>query len=151
MPKPCAQTAPAYTLEQLQKSVPSSFHVLFAKTIDSTNTYMKDHARHLPDHSVLFARTQSAGRGRNGHSFYSPPDTGLYFSILLHTENKDDLNLLSALSAVAICLGIEKVCRLEPKIKWVNDIFISNRKVAGILCETVLDSQGRKSDRKSVV
>ena len=111
------------------------------QTIDSTNNYAKrlilDGA--APGTAIL-AESQTAGRGRRGRSFYSPAGSGLYISVILRPkiDAVDDIQLLTAAAAVAVCLAID---RLKPdsgaQIKWVNDIFIGGKKVCGILSEAV--------------
>ena len=111
------------------------------QTIDSTNNYAKrlilDGA--APGTAIL-AESQTAGRGRRGRSFYSPAGSGLYISVILRPkiDAVDDIQLLSAAAAVAVCRAID---RLKPdsgaQIKWVNDIFIGGKKVCGILSEAV--------------
>lgn len=86
---------------------------------------------------VAIAAMQTGGRGRRGRSFFSPPDTGLYLSILV-TPRKvpgDQVCGLTAMTAVAVCEAIEAVSDRKCDIKWVNDIYIDNKKVCGILCE----------------
>ena len=57
--------------------------MIFIKSVDSTNTYLKNMAENgAPDRIAVVAETQKKGRGRLSRSFFSPPDTGLYMSIL---------------------------------------------------------------------
>ena len=86
-------------------------------------------------HTVI-ARAQTNGSGRLGRQFFSPKDTGLYMSIVLYPEG-DKADLITGMAAVAVCEALEKEFSLLPKIKWVNDIFIDNKKVAGILAKGV--------------
>lgn len=107
------------------------------QSVDSTNTFAKKLALDgAASGSVVVANLQTAGRGRLGRSFYSPKDTGVYMSVIL----KNNLQLLSAGqlttgAAVITCLAIEQVLDVYPSIKWVNDIFVDNKKVGGILTE----------------
>ncbi len=86
---------------------------------------------------VLIAGTQSGGKGRVGRSFFSPPDTGIYLSLLLrpggdHTQQTAGI---TTMAAVAACEAIEKIAPEKALIKWVNDIYVRNKKVSGILTE----------------
>lgn len=114
-------------------------------TIDSTNNQAKRLiANGLNEPALLIADTQTAGKGRLGRSFYSPSETGLYMSLVLHPNAAASkwISITSA-AAVAVCFAIEKLSGLSPKIKWVNDIYIGERKICGILTEAVSDPHSR--------
>ncbi len=107
--------------------------------IDSTNLEAKRRIKQgckLP--LLITADTQTAGKGRMGRSFYSPDKTGLYMSFAYtpETDFSDSVTVTSA-AAVAVVRAIEELTDLKPKIKWVNDIYIDNKKVCGILTEAV--------------
>lgn len=106
---------------------------------DSTNSYAKRLiAGGFEGEAVITAKHQTAGRGRQGKSFYSPEGTGLYMSLILRPDaDSGQFTLLTAATAVAVCQAIEELTALTPEIKWVNDIYIEGRKVCGILCESV--------------
>lgn len=106
------------------------------ESIDSTNTYAK--INHQQGLSLICASEQTAGRGRRGNSFYSPKNTGVYFSIAFQPTTSQT-NTYTVAAAVAACKVLSKVCNNETKIKWVNDIFLKNRKVCGILTEGTFD------------
>lgn len=111
------------------------------KTIASTNTEAKLLAMQNAVHgTVILSEEQTSGRGRMGRNFYSPSESGIYMSIILKPDlNITDSVLITTAAAVAVCLSIEKLTNLEPKIKWVNDIYIDGKKVCGILTEAVTD------------
>ena len=88
--------------------------------------------------AVVFARHQTGGRGRLGRTFASPDDSGIYMSIILEPADSNPV-LITTAAAVAVCRAIEKICGQQPQIKWVNDIYLNNKKVCGILAETVSD------------
>jgi len=107
--------------------------------LDSTNLEGKRLAASgAPDGTVIIAAQQSAGRGRMGRSFQSPEGLGLYLSILWRPEENASLLALPALGAVAAARAVEEVCGLSPQIKWPNDLLLGGRKLAGILCESVV-------------
>ncbi|MGI6077893.1 MAG: biotin--[acetyl-CoA-carboxylase] ligase [Fastidiosipilaceae bacterium] len=110
-------------------------------TVDSTNRILKELARDgAPSGTVIVADSQLKGRGRFGRTFHSPPGTGIYFSFLLRPEAYHvPVNILPAIAAVATSEGIREVFGIKNGIKWVNDIYIDDRKVAGILTEAEID------------
>ena len=114
-------------------------------SVDSTNSRARRYAEEGGEAPALFvARSQTAGRGRMGRSFFSPDGTGLYYSLLLPCPEKmeDALRLTSA-SAVAAVDAIEAVFGIRTAIKWVNDIYLGGKKLAGILAES-FSAGGRK-------
>lgn len=81
-----------------------------------------------------------AGRGRRDHSFFSPPDSGLYLSFLLRPDlSARDALSLTTCAAASVALAIEECAGVDAKIKWVNDVFCHGKKVCGILTEAALD------------
>ena len=139
----------------------SESHIECFKEIDSTNTYAKrilaecgnlrDSSGALTEagqkyHKAIFiAEKQTAGRGRLGRTFVSPEKTGIYISVIYAPKGGiTNPARLTACAAVAICRAIKNViCKLpegtsiEPKIKWINDIFVDGKKVCGVLAEGV--------------
>lgn len=113
------------------------------KTITSTNTVLKTLAAEgAPAGLALIAGEQTAGRGRMGRSFYSPPDSGLYLSLLLRPNmSAVEATRLTACAAVAVAETIEELSGRAAQIKWVNDILVDGRKVCGILTEASLDCE----------
>ncbi len=109
---------------------------------DSTNLRLKEWARsgQIAPPYLLTADSQTAGRGRLGRSFVSPPGTGLYMSLLANMPPDTDAGKITVLAAVAVCQAVEEMTDLTPRIKWVNDLFVGGRKVCGILAEGLGDS-----------
>ena len=94
--------------------------------------------------TVLLAEGQTAGRGRLGRSFYSPTDTGLYTSLIIESPSSlDKLLSLTALAAVATSEAIEAAFGINVGIKWVNDLYYNERKIAGILAESCISGTKR--------
>ena len=117
--------------------------VICFDTVDSTNDEAKRRFRSgLKSEALFVADCQTNGRGRRGRSFYSPSSTGIYLSLLypLKAEHSDFLNFTSK-AAVAVCRALRSVYSVSPMIKWVNDILLDGKKIAGILCEFVTDAQ----------
>ncbi|MGN0650087.1 MAG: biotin--[acetyl-CoA-carboxylase] ligase [Oscillospiraceae bacterium] len=111
------------------------------KSIDSTNTEAKRSVMLGATHgTVIAADTQTCGRGRHGHSFYSPAGTGLYLSVVLKPEKPlADCTLTTIAAADALADTIEELTDCKTEIKWVNDILVNGRKVCGILTEAISD------------
>lgn len=105
--------------------------------VSSTNTVLKDMAEQgAAEGTVVVAEEQNAGKGRMGKSFYSPSKTGIYVSILLRpTIPAEESLFLTTSAAVATAKAIEDVSDKTADIKWVNDVYIDNKKVCGILTE----------------
>ena len=115
----------------------SDLDVIVFDTIDSTNNEAKRMTVNGISHdSLIIANEQTGGRGRLGRSFYSPKNTGIYMSFLLHTqlELSDAVGVTTA-AAVAVVRAIEKLTDVTPVIKWVNDVYIGEKKICGILTE----------------
>jgi BirA family transcriptional regulator, biotin operon repressor / biotin---[acetyl-CoA-carboxylase] ligase len=98
-----------------------------------------DHARGLaaagaPTGTVVIAESQTAGRGRQGRTWVAPPGRALTLSVLARPE-AGALDLLPLSSAVAVCEACEAVADVSCAVKWPNDVWIDERKVAGILIE----------------
>ncbi len=118
-----------------------TFRVLLYDETDSTNRQaglLWDEAcaaGKLPPVTLLAARAQTAGRGRLGRSFFSPPDNGLYMTLLCPVDiTPDKAAGITAAAAVCTCRAVESLTELKPGIKWVNDLYLSDCKVCGILC-----------------
>jgi len=110
------------------------------ESLESTNITAKEMALSGAESgTVVIANYQTAGKGRYGKSFHSPPDHGLYMTIILHASELSfsTPTLVTALAAVSVCEAIEKISDKTAQIKWVNDILINERKVCGILTESV--------------
>ncbi len=111
--------------------------------VDSTNTVLRNMANDgYGEKTVVIANEQTHGRGRKGRNFFSPSDSGIYMSILLRPQSDiKDAVLITSAAAVCVARAIDKVCGVKSEIKWVNDIYINNKKVCGILAESALDSK----------
>lgn len=115
--------------------------VVVLQKAGSTNTLLREKANAgAAEGYVLFANTQTEGRGRLGRSFYSPADAGVYMSLLLRPVGlfPKEAMQLTTMAAVAACEAIEEISGREAKIKWVNDIYMDGKKVSGILTEANL-------------
>ena len=125
----------------------SNIEIHFYECIDSTNTRAKEWAKSNPESrktAIFIANEQTAGRGRRGRSFVSRGDAGIYMSILTYPDERGaDTTAATARAAVSLCRAIESLCDCRPQIKWVNDIYLGGKKLAGILTEGEMDSEGK--------
>lgn len=125
--------------------------IIFYDSTDSTNTRAVEYARTPFKHdkttpTVFIANGQSAGRGRRGRSFVSKRGTGIYLSLLTRPDNRGaEVTKCTAYAAVALCRAIESLCDCHIGIKWVNDLYIGDKKLAGILTETEMTDNGKMS------
>jgi BirA family transcriptional regulator, biotin operon repressor / biotin---[acetyl-CoA-carboxylase] ligase len=107
--------------------------------LDSTNRLGAMLAQQGEPHgTVVFADRQSAGRGRLGRAWFSPPGDGLYCSVLLRPSApfSDRLSWVPLVSAMAAARAILSLMRIEVRLKWPNDLLHGERKLGGILCES---------------
>lgn len=123
----------------LKINADKNIKILFYDKIDSTNTQAKrlllnKNPQEL-NKTVCVANEQTAGKGRLGRHFYSPSKTGIYFSIIYSPKNLLEPTKITTQAAVGICRAIKKVYEVDCKIKWVNDIYLNEQKVCGILTE----------------
>lgn len=105
--------------------------------IDSTNTRAAAlAAQGCPEGVMVIARQQTAGRGRLGRAWISPPDAGISFSVVLRPKIElSRLPLITLATGVAVAQAIEASIGVRPGLKWVNDLTLSGRKLGGILAE----------------
>ena len=120
------------------------YNIIYKETVSSTNVLLKEMAiSGEKEFTVLIADSQTNGIGRKGNSFFSPEKTGVYMSILLRPKHSVNHTLLiTPLAAVCCARAIEKVSSLSAKIKWVNDIYVNNKKVCGVLAQSYIGEKG---------
>lgn len=88
-----------------------------------------------PEGTLIYAQSQSQGRGRLGRVWASPQG-GAYFSVILRPKQAATrISQLSLVAGLAAAEGIRQLCRIYPSIRWPNDVLIDGKKVAGILVE----------------
>lgn len=122
------------------------FSITVVPEVDSTQVVLRQSGKAPGD--VVIAEVQTAGRGRMGRSFLSD-EGGLYMSVLLCPKEKGfSGTAITAAAGVAVAEAITDLCGLTPEIKWVNDLQIGGKKLAGILAEGQISSDG---DYQSVI
>ena len=134
-------------LAALSSENPWRKDVQYFDTITSTNDVLKLlAAQGAPEGTCLIAGSQSGGRGRLGRSFHSPPEAGVYMSVLLRPKCTPlELMHLTCAAGCAACDAIQSAMGFRPGIKWINDIVYQKRKLAGILVEMGLAPDGTVS------
>ena len=116
--------------------------------VESTNIIAKEMAYNGAEHgTVVMANEQTAGKGQINRPFFSPPDHGIYMSIILDVNimNLEAPQMLTIYAAMTVCEAIEELCGKNPKIKWVNDIFLEGKKICGISADAISDKNGNIS------
>ncbi|HEY9788996.1 MAG TPA: biotin--[acetyl-CoA-carboxylase] ligase [Candidatus Obscuribacterales bacterium] len=107
------------------------------ESIPSTNTRALELAKQgAPEGVIVGARQQTAGKGRMGRTWISPPDAGIYLSFLLRPQLPPTASrLMSFAAGVAVLRSVQTLYGFTVGLKWVNDIVYGARKLGGILCE----------------
>lgn len=110
----------------------------YHERVGSTNDVILDLAGQAAPHgTVCLADEQSAGRGRRGYGWFSPPGCGIWASVLLRPRLTAALTPpLTLCTAAAVARVLEAASGVAVKIKWPNDLLMGGRKVAGMLAET---------------
>ncbi len=124
----------------------SSLPIAVYDTVGSTNDEARAYAVcHPTEHAALIvADEQTSGRGRLGRSFFSRGGRGIYMSlVLIRPDITPELApIITAYAATAVRQAISDVCSFDTQIKWVNDIVVKDKKLAGILTEGALSPEG---------
>lgn len=129
--------------EKIRKKLKNPVIIVLFPTVGSTNDEAKRGARNDAGAVLYAADSQSAGRGRRGRSFFSPP-TGLYMTLSLPVHGETaEIQRMTCAAAVAVCDAVASLSGVSPSVKWVNDVYVDGKKVAGILAELVLDAENR--------
>jgi BirA family biotin operon repressor/biotin-[acetyl-CoA-carboxylase] ligase len=117
-------------------------HLVCLDTVDSTNSEAERRlaaGESVP--LVILAREQTRGRGRRGRAWHSAANGNLYSTFVFRPEAEparlQDFTLWIGLN---LCELVEKFCRLQPRLKWPNDLFLEGRKAGGILTEARVDA-----------
>lgn len=137
----CLKESNVFTGDSVKQHLSIPLKISMHKSIPSTNIAIKEAAQQgEAEGLVIIAKEQTKGRGRFGRDFFSPADSGIYLSVLLRPKLKiEQAVLLTTAAAVAVVKAIKQVTGQQPSIKWVNDIFLNNKKVCGILTEAAVD------------
>jgi len=116
-------------------------------SIMSTNTYLKENYTDLKSGTIIISKHQKSGRGRFERTFESNDDVGIYCSFLL--KDSIDLNILENINLKIACAlhnSIKQCFNIETQIKWPNDLLINQKKCAGILIESQINTVSNQYD-----
>ena len=142
-PQPIPQDLAEALDERRNRLGPIASQLLYFDSIGSTNDIAASLASSGGNEgAVVMTESQTAGRGRRGRSWFSPPGAGLYVSVVLmrrraRVDPDRATTLLTLAAGVALSEAVERVTGLAPAIKWPNDLLVERRKLAGILAEGV--------------
>ena len=111
--------------------------ILWLEEVDSTNTYAKEHFDELADGTLVAARRQTSGRGRLNRVWYSEKGTAITATLVMkHISGGFAAGCVGGLAALLL---VRECCpKAVSFLKWPNDVYIENAKVAGVLCEGLL-------------
>ena len=110
----------------------------FHPTIGSTQTRAKELGKTSTERALVIAGLQTEGRGRLNRQWESQPGRGLYFSIMFRPQiAPSDLPLLSIAAALGVETAVLEAAGISLALKWPNDLLLNERKVCGILSESV--------------
>jgi BirA family transcriptional regulator, biotin operon repressor / biotin---[acetyl-CoA-carboxylase] ligase len=122
-----------------------SWNLTVKATLNSTNDCLKELGKMgAPEGTAIVAQEQSAGRGRLGRNWHSPRGMGLYLSWLIRPPHEfAGYELLGVLSGVPVAQVLWEQFNLDVRLKWSNDLMVGERKLGGILGETVTSNSER--------
>ena len=102
--------------------------------------------------TVVVAEEQTSGRGRRGNKWLSPPGVNLYISIILRPDTQVERSQgLAFLGAVGMAKFLQSAFDLDANLKWPNDVLVGNRKIAGIIGETLLKQDGPPATMEAAI
>ena len=112
--------------------------IIRLKEIDSTNSFLKDKSELLQRNGlVVIAEMQVSGRGRAGRKFISAIGNNVTFSVVLHTNLPlEEIQIFALLAGVAVARVLENYVK-NIRLKWPNDVLVNEKKICGILLETI--------------
>ena len=117
--------------------------IIYLRSVDSTNRYARALAADGAGQGTLVvADEQTAGRGRRGRGWLSPAGEGIFMTLILRPQaHPSHVAQLSLQTAMAVARAISRVCEIDARIKWPNDIVCNGKKVCGMLLEMNADEQ----------
>ena len=115
--------------------------VYYFDTIDSTQNFAaKIASNHNENGTIIVSKHQTDGKGRLKRKWESPTG-GIWMSIIIQPEfNISYITLVPIATSLALCIAIEKILKIKPKLKWPNDVLLKEKKIAGILLDTAIQS-----------
>ena len=115
--------------------------IYYFDTIDTTQNFaMKIASKNNEDGAVIISKKQTGGRGRIKRKWKSPVG-GIWMSVIIHPKfDVSHATLVPLATSLALCISIEKILKINPKLKWPNDVTLKGKKVAGVLVDTSIIS-----------
>lgn len=112
---------------------------VYLETVESTNSYCKEHLAELFDRTVVHAARQTSGRGRFNRNWIDLGSGNLFMSFVLKPSAafRENFSNLTQYLSIVLCRVLEEY-GIMPEIKWPNDVLVNGAKIAGILAETVV-------------
>lgn len=142
----------AYELEHRFAAKNLSYRIIYKPIVDSTNNEAKK-LQSGDEKNIITASEQTGGRGRYNRTFSSKQGMGIYFTIRLNSSqfNSPDFKEISAkditfyplIAALSVCRTAKKLCGIDLKIKWPNDLLYEEKKLCGILTEASIEAESR--------
>ncbi|MBS0918566.1 bifunctional biotin--[acetyl-CoA-carboxylase] ligase/biotin operon repressor BirA [Providencia rettgeri] len=121
--------------EAIKKQI-DDVNIIVEPVIDSTNQYMLERIAELKSGDTCLAEYQSAGRGRRGRQWISPFGCNLYLSMYWRLEQGPAAAVgLSLVVGIVIAEVLNRISQEKVKVKWPNDLYMNDKKLAGILVE----------------
>mgnify|MGYP000816812433 CR=1 FL=1 len=117
----------------------------YLEEVDSTNTWAKANLDKFGPVGAVYTTSQTAGRGRRGHTWINASGQALYYTVVLKTELAQPESL-PLFASMAVADALEQRYGIQCQIKWPNDLLLNGKKIVGILCESVsygYQQQGR--------
>lgn len=123
------------------KPIQQANSIIWINCATSSNSLLRERAKTLANLSIIAVREQTAGRGQGNHTWTSDAGKNLTFSILYKFDNlaASDAILVTHITTLAICDYLSSK-GVQARIKWPNDIWVSDKKIAGILIENEIES-----------
>lgn len=117
---------------------------LFFEKLDSTNLWVKDNWKDLEDKTVVYTFKQTSGIGKFNRKWINIAEENLFFSIVLKPKSKiSELSGLTLFAAEILC-DLLKSYGLSPSVKLPNDVMVNNKKISGILAQSVIEGSNLK-------
>ena len=126
------------TVNGIKKYLSRDLKFILKDVTESTNTDAKLlGADGTEEGLVVISKTQTAGRGRMDRVFFSPDESGIYMSLILRPKVSAEKSLfITTAAAASAAIAFDELLNVKTDIKWVNDIYLNNKKVCGILTES---------------
>ena len=124
-------------IQTIKKQLKKNINVLLFDEVESTNNICKEIGKNNFETTLVSASYQTGGRGRLGRNFISLKDKGIYMSLLIKPNiSIDDISKVTCVVGCSIHKVLKEYLKCDLYVKWVNDIYLNNYKVCGILTES---------------